>query len=175
MRRHTADVQARRQDGGAGRALRHLGDPVGKFFPLKILAGILYFPVPGVEKKKKLPVPRVTEISTVHLFISNLTRAVWGLPPRAQSRFRHIFGSETPPQLSFVSGPGVPKFGLNLVPVPVNPTYNYVRIRACPARASRRAFVAASRTCRPDEEGGRKVPQGAHMRKAPPHMPPPPS
>ena len=79
MRRHTADVQARRQDGGAGRALRHLGDPVGKFFPLKILAGILYFPVPGVEKKKKLPVPRVTEISTVHLFISNLTRAVWGL------------------------------------------------------------------------------------------------
>ena len=80
MRRHTADVQARRQDGGAGRALRHLGDPVGKFFPLKILAGILYFPVPGVEKKKKLPVPRVTEISTVHLFISNLTRAVWGLP-----------------------------------------------------------------------------------------------
>jgi hypothetical protein len=56
MRRHTADVQARRQDGGAGRALRHLGDPVGKFFPLKILAGILYFPVPGVEKKKKLPV-----------------------------------------------------------------------------------------------------------------------
>ena len=79
MRRHTADVQARRQDGGAGRALRHLGDPVGKFFPLKILAGISYFPVPGVEKKKKLPVPRVTEISTVHLFISNLTRAVWGL------------------------------------------------------------------------------------------------
>ena len=73
-------MQARRQDGGAGRALRHLGDPVGKFFPLKILAGILYFPVPGVEKKKKLPVPRVTEISTVHLFISNLTRAVWGLP-----------------------------------------------------------------------------------------------
>ena len=72
-------MQARRQDGGAGRALRHLGDPVGKFFPLKILAGILYFPVPGVEKKKKLPVPRVTEISTVHLFISNLTRAVWGL------------------------------------------------------------------------------------------------
>ena len=72
-------MQARRQDGGAGRALRHLGDHVGKFFPLKILAGILYFPVPGVEKKKKLPVPRVTEISTVHLFISNLTRAVWGL------------------------------------------------------------------------------------------------
>ena len=72
-------MQARRQDGGTGRALRHLGDPVGKFFPLKILAGILYFPVPGVEKKKKLPVPRVTEISTVHLFISNLTRAVWGL------------------------------------------------------------------------------------------------
>ena len=83
MRRHTADVQARRQDGGAGRALRHLGDLVGKFFPLKILAGILYFPVPGVEKKKKLPVPRVTEISTVHLFISNLTRAVWGLPQHA--------------------------------------------------------------------------------------------
>ena len=82
MRRHTADVQARRQDGGAGRALRHLGYRVGKFFPLKILAGILYFPVPGVEKKKKLPVPRVTEISTVHLFISNLTRAVWGLHQR---------------------------------------------------------------------------------------------
>jgi hypothetical protein len=79
MRRHAAHIQARRQDGGAGRALQHLGDHVGKFFPLKILAGISYFPVPGVEKKKKLPVPRVTEISTVHLFISNLTRAVWGL------------------------------------------------------------------------------------------------
>ena len=90
MRRHTADVQARRQDGGAGRALRHLGDPVGKFFPLKILAGILYFPVPGVEKKKKLPVPRVTEISTVHLFISNLTRAVWGLTRYRECHNRHI-------------------------------------------------------------------------------------
>ena len=87
MRRHTADVQARRQDGGAGRALRHLGDPVGKFFPLKILAGILYFPVPGVEKKKKLPVPRVTEISTAHLFISNLTRAVWGLAGSYNERY----------------------------------------------------------------------------------------
>jgi hypothetical protein len=79
-------VQARRQDGGAGRALRHLGDHVGKFFPLKILAWISYFPVPGVEKKKKLPVPRVTEISTVQLFIiSNLTRAVWRLSMSMQS------------------------------------------------------------------------------------------
>jgi hypothetical protein len=76
MWRHTADVQARRQDGGAGRALRHLRDPGGKFFPLKISAGSSYCSVPGVEKKKKLPVPRVTEITTVHIFISNLTRAV---------------------------------------------------------------------------------------------------
>ena len=44
------------------------------------MAGISYFPVPGVGKKKKLRVPLVTKISTVHLFISNLTRAVWGLP-----------------------------------------------------------------------------------------------
>ena len=96
MRRHTADVQARRQDGGAGRALRHLGDPVGKFFPLKILAGILYFPVPRVEKKKKLPVPRVTEISTVHLFISNLTRAVWGLTLVTLLEYRTKFSTTIP-------------------------------------------------------------------------------
>jgi hypothetical protein len=32
------------------------------------------------KKRKKLPVPRVTKISTIHLFILNLTRAVWGLP-----------------------------------------------------------------------------------------------
>ena len=39
------------------------------------------FVLPGARcrKKEKLPVPRVTKISTVHLFISNLTRAVWGL------------------------------------------------------------------------------------------------
>ena len=113
MRRHTADVQARRQDGGAGRALRHLGDPVGKFFTLKILAVILYFPVPGVEKKKKLPVPRVTEISTVHLFISNLTRAVWGLAVYTQlactsmvttSRFVGMYGWDTVPTYTCTIG-----------------------------------------------------------------------
>jgi hypothetical protein len=51
-----------------------------------VLAGNLYFPVTGVEKEKKRPIPRVTKISTIQLFISNLTRDVWRLTWAANAR-----------------------------------------------------------------------------------------
>ena len=47
--------------------------------PSENLGRDFVLPGPRCRKKEKLPVPRVTKISTVHLFISNLTRAVWGL------------------------------------------------------------------------------------------------
>ena len=79
MRRHIADVQCSRQDGGAGRALRHLGILVTSF---PLWKSWQHFVLPGARPPKNnfLPVRRITKISTVHLFILNLTRAVWGLP-----------------------------------------------------------------------------------------------
>ena len=76
---HIADVHCSRQDGGAGRALRHLGILVTSF---PLWKSWQHFVLPGARPPKNnfLPVRRITKISTVHLFILNLTRAVWGLP-----------------------------------------------------------------------------------------------
>ena len=80
MRLHIANVQCSIQDGGAGHALRHLREYDDKFSTLGILAGIPYCLVPGTGNEN-FRVRQITKMLTayLHVFILNMTRAIWGL------------------------------------------------------------------------------------------------